>query len=432
MVNNKRYLSKNMYPEGPELVTGRGIEVYDKSGNKFFDLTSQTLNLNLGHNHPIVTDALNAFFKKKDFPYYSSPRFENKYVCDLSVALAHLAPNSPSKVNLQMCNGSDANEDAFKRARKYYLSKNRLKKANIVSMLGSHLGVSAETISASGEHFGKEPYLGGSGNFVFMRACNTFRRPQALSIDEYAKTKVDEFKDIVESRGDISGVITELVLFDAGILVQPQTFVKGIERVCNENDITLIVDEVQTAFGWCGSMFLSSIYKIKPDIITLAKGLTAGFPALSATVFKEKYDILEPGISEYTFGAQALGCAVAMANIKYLKTSGIMSTVQKKHQLFIKRLTEMKDEYEILGDVRGIGLILGLEFVKKDGSRDMDIGMKIYREALKMGLLVNMPTTDEGKDNVISIKPPIVITEDEINYTMDILNDSFKSVVKHQ
>jgi len=423
-----QYLSRNMIPEGPEIASARGIRVYDTQGREYLDLTSQTLNLNLGHGHPAIVNAVSRLLSTQGFPYYISPRFKNPHVAELAKKLVDLSPEGLTKVNLQMCNGSDANDDAFKRARRYH-NKAGLRNM-IMSLYGSHLGVSAETISASGEHFGKESYLGGSGNFMFMEPCRTFWRPKGMTEEEYADTKVKEFESVVKRRGDVVGIIMELIPFDAGILVQPKEFVKGVERICRENDIAMIVDEVQTAFGWCGDMFCSDLYGVQPDIISLAKGMTAGFPALSATIFREKYDNLEPGTSEYTFGAQSIGCVAALANIEYLMNSGILDTVPKKHEQFMGHLKRMKERYPALGDVRGIGLILGMEFIKpEDGSPDFDIGMDVYREATNRGLLVNMPTTDEGKDNVISLKPPIVITTEEIDDSMDRFEDAMHAVM---
>ncbi len=427
----KKYLSKNMRPHMPEVLRGKGILVYDKKGNEFFDLTSQTMNLNLGHGNQAIIGAVRRLLNKKEFTYYVSPWFESSYTVELASKLISLAPKGLARVNMQMCNGSDANEDAFKRVRKYHLKHNPYRRSMIMSFYGSHLGVSSETISASGEHFGKEAYLGGSGNFVFMEPCNVYRRPQEMSVEEYSKMKVDEFEKIVVKRGgDIAGVITELVSFDAGILVQPKTFIKGIERVCRDQDIALIIDEVQTAFGWCGDIFASNIYGIRPSIITMAKGLTAGFPALAASIFRDKYDILEPGTSEYTFGAQSISCTAALANINHLLNSKLPEKAKEKGNKFMRRLGEMKEKYPMIGDVRGIGLIIGIEFIRPDGSPNQDIAMRVYNETLKRGLLVNPPILDDGKDNIIGLKPPVIITEEEIDKAMDRFDESLGAVAR--
>lgn len=421
-----QHLAKNMIPEGPELVKAKGIYVYDDEGREYLDLTSQTLNLNLGHRNPVILDAINDLLATDGFPYYISPRFKNSYVTALAERLTELAPDGLNKVNLHLCNGSDANEDGLKRARKYHKDNDKKK---IISFNGSYLGTTSEVISASGGNFYKEPCLGGSGDYIFIDPLRPNRIPEDMIIDDYIDFKVKEFENVVKSRSDVAGIIMELVPFNAGVLVLPKDYVKGIENVCKENDITMIVDEVQTAFGWCGDIFASNIYEIQPDVIALAKGMTAGFPALAATVFKDKYDILSGGTSENTFGAQSIGCVATLANIEYLVSSGIMDKIPEKHTRFMSHLQEMKEKYHFVGDVRGLGLIFGIDFIHGDGSPDMDKNIDIYHAAFDRGLMVNVSTGQKGKHNVISIKPPLIITLEEIDDAMERLDDAMAQYI---
>ncbi len=418
-----QHLAKNMIPSNTELVKGRGIKVYDSNGKEYLDLTSQTLNLNLGHGHPAIVNSIRELVNSDDFPYYISPRYKNRYVEKLAEKLVELSPEGLNKVNLHLCNGSDANEDGLKRARKYHRDNNR---RMIVSFNGSYLGTSSEVISASGGNFYKEPCLGGSGDYLFIDPFKIDKKPKGMTLEEHIDCKVKEFEDIVRRRGDVAGVIMEIIPFNGGILVPPKEYIKGLEKVCNENDVAMIVDEVQTAFGWCGDIFASNVYEVKPDIITMGKGMTAGFPALAATVFKEKYDVLSGGTSENTFGAQSLGCIAALANIDYLVLSSIMNEVPKKHERFMEHLQRMKEEYYFIGDVRGLGLILGIDFIHKDNSPDMDKNIDVYHAAFDRGLMVNVSTSEKGRQNVISIKPPLTISLEEIDDAMERLDDALK------
>ena len=417
-----QHLAKNMIPGDIELVDGLGIKVYDSNGREYLDLTSQNLNLNLGHRHPTIVNSIRKLVNS-DFPYYISPRYKNKYVETLAKRLTELAPEGLNKVNLHLCNGSDANEDGLKRARKYNKDNNR---RMIISFNGSYLGTSSETISASGGNFHKEECLGGSGNYIFINPIRQDSLPAGMTLEEHIDYKIKEFEHLIEKRRDIAGIIIELVPFNAGILVQPQEYVKNLERICNENDIAMIVDEAQTAFGWCGDIFTSNIYEVRPDIIALAKGMTAGFPALAPTVFKEKYDVLNGGTSENTFGAQTLGCVAALANIGYLTSSGIMKEVPEKHKRFMEHFKRMKERYSFVGNVKGLGLILGMDFVYEDGKPDMNKSVDVYFSALKKGLIINVSTTEKGRQNVISIKPPITISTTEIDDAMECLDDALR------
>ena len=414
-----------MIPGPIEIVKGKGIRVHDRDGKEYLDLTSQTLCLNLGHAHPTIMDAVRDLFNKEDFSYYISPRFKNARVEELAKRLVDLAPEGLNKVNLHLCNGSDATEDGLKRARKYHRDNGRMR---IISLRGSYLGSSSETISASGGNIWQEPCLGGTGEYTYIDPIEPYRVPQGMSLNEYVETKLNEFEKLVKSEGDIAGIIMEIIPFNAGVLVPPKEYIKGIERICNENDVAMIVDEIQTAFGWCGDIFTSNIYGVKPDIIALAKGMTAGFPALAATVFKEKYDVLNPGTSEYTFGAQTLGSVVALANINYLTSSGILDAIPEKHNIFMSHLQRMKEKYDFVGDVRGLGLLLGVEFIQRDGNPDKEIGIEIFHAAVERGLFINVPTTFPGHHSAISIKPPIIITPEEIDDAMERLDDAMQSV----
>ncbi|MBU1205007.1 MAG: aspartate aminotransferase family protein [Nanoarchaeota archaeon] len=422
-----QYIAKNMIPGPIEIVRGKGIKVYDQEGREYLDLTSQTLCLNLGHGHPVILDAVRELLNADGFTYYVSPRFKNRKVAELAEKLVELAPKGLNKVNLHLCNGSDATEDGLKRARKYHRDNGKKK---IVSLKGSYLGASSETISASGGNIWQEPCLGGSGDYIYIDPIEPYRKPAGMTLEDYTKAKISEFENLVKRRNDIAGIIMEIVPFNAGILVPPRDYMKGIEKVCNENDIAMIVDEIQTGFGWCGDILASNIYKIRPDIIALAKGMTSGFPALAATVFKEKYDVLNPGTSEYTFGAQTLGSAVALANINYLTTSGILDTIPEKHERFMSHLKRMKEKYPFVGDVRGLGLLLGVEFIHEDGSPDKEIGIDVFHACIERRLFINIPTTFPGYHSAISIKPPIIITPKEIDESMGRLDEALQSCMR--
>ncbi len=419
-------LARNMTPCATEIVSGKGIYFRDSSGKEYMDLTAQTLNLNLGHRHPSIMRAVLAKLREDGFTYYVSPRFGNRHVSQLAQKLVSLAPEGLNRVNLHLCNGSDANEDAIKRARKYHDGK----RMTIISFKGSFLGTSCESISASGGNFYKEACLGGSGQYVFLDSVMPNRIPKGSSLEEEVQSRLMDVEQTIKRRRDIAGIIMELVPFNAGVIVLPREYVKGIERICKENDVALLVDEVQTAFGWCGDVFASNVYGIRPDVITLAKGMTAGFPALAATVFKAKYDVLTGGTSENTFGAQTLGCVATIANIDYLVSSGIMDAIPAKHALFMEHLERMKDAYPFIGDVRGIGLMFGIDFVRADGTPDMETNIDVYQAAFMRGLSVNVSTSQRGKHNVISLKPPLTITLREINEAMSRLGDAMRSVAK--
>ncbi len=420
---NYQHLAKNISPEeNLEIVKGEGVFVYDRNGNRYFDLSSQTANLNLGHRHPVIMSAIEEYLKSEK-PYFLSSRWQSPVMADLAAKLVELAPEGMIKANVKLCNGSDAVEDAFKRARRFHKKGG---KEIIVTQYRSHHGESSETISASGKHFLEKKELGGSGKYLHISPAYLYHKPRCFNEETYTARTVNEFLSLVKKQGNVSAIALELIQVTGGVIVQPKSYVQGIEKICRENNITFIVDEVQTAFGWIGTMFASDYYDIKPDIIALGKGITAGFPALAATVFREEYDNLNYGESEFTNGGEPLACQAALANINYLQTSGILNTIPEKHNHFIRRLTKMKEKYKQIGDVRGLGLILGMEFVKENRGGDYETMKKVYHTALANNLILRPSDCDGKLRNVLIIKTPIIISHDEIEESMNLLDKSLE------
>src|SRR3989338_4330479 len=244
--NNYQYLAKNIEPSHPEIVSGEGIYVYDKHGNYYLDLSSQTANLNLGHRHPVIISTIEEFLKS-DHLYFLSSRFESPVMADLAAKLLQIAQDGLTKANVKLCNGSDAVEDTIKRARRYHKAEG---KTIIVTQYRSHHGESSETLSASGKLFQEKKELGGSGKFLHIDPVYTYRKPHNLSEEEYAMKYASDFELLEKERGDISAILLELIQVTGGVIPQPKSYVKRIEKICRENNITFIVDEVQTAFGW--------------------------------------------------------------------------------------------------------------------------------------------------------------------------------------
>jgi len=423
--NNYHYLAKNIAPSHPEIVGGEGVLVYDKEGNYYFDLSSQTCNLNLGHRHPVIISVIDDFLRDEQ-PYFISSRFESSAMTDLAEKLLQIAPQGLTKANVKLCNGSDAVEDALKRARRYHSKEG---KNIIVAQYRSHHGESSETLSASGKLFSEKVDLGGSGNYLFVKPAYVYIKPNEINEEEYGIKCANDLEYLIKKRDDIAGVILELVQVTGGIIVQPKSYVKRIEEICRENNVTFIIDEVQTAFGWLGNMFASEYYGIKPDIIALGKGLSAGFPALAATLFREEYDNLDYGESEYTFGGEPLACKVALANINYLESSGILETVEEKSKHFMERLQKMKEKHPKIGDVRGLGLILGIKFANPFtdwGKEENETTERVYQNAFKNHLILRKAACAGKRGDVLIIKPPIIINHEEIEQSMDLLDKTLE------
>lgn len=372
-----KFLAANIQPvSGDVIVKARGCVFELMDGRKVLDFSSQTLNLNLGHNHPRIVKAIKRQLTKFS---YNSSRFINEQFVELSKTLVDLTDKSLNCVNLKLTNGSDAVESALKRAR---IAHNKRK---IISFYGSHHGETVETIALSGKHFNGR-FLGSADEFLYL---------------EKDDMVVENLEQMLRKHKDVAGIILEPVMVNAGVRVFEEKALKGIRSLCDKYKIALIFDEVQTAFGWLGTMFAYERFKVVPDILCLGKGLSAGMP-LSAAVFRKKYDVLDYGEDELTYGGHPLSIAAAWENINILKNSDFK--IFQKEALMKKLLAKYQAE--------GMGLIWGVKCNTQERAG------KIHEECLKRGLLLR----HNGGGFSLTFKPPIIVSELEIREAMMIFD----------
>lgn len=404
--------TKNTKPSSIYIIKASGVAFFDQKGRKYLDFSSQTLNLNLGQNHPNIVKAV--VDQSKELTFVSS-RFIYKPLLYLANELLSIAPKDLSKINLKLVNGSDANESAFKRARKYH------QKPFIISFYKSHLGESGETLSASGKHF-KKGYLGGSGNFLYINP--PIKSVYKKSQDECDKKSLGELTSVLNGRKDIAGIIIEPVMVNAGGYVLSKSFLKKVRKICHQHKICLIFDEIQTAFAWLGHFFASDYFQVIPDMISLGKALSSGFP-LAALLIKEKYDVLDYGEDEYSYGGHPASCAAALANIRYLKRTDVLKKVEEKGKYMLQYLSSLQDKYEAISAVRGAGLILAVEFDSK-GKKDGLFARRVYDECLKNGLVLRK--CEDGKGNSLVFKPPLIVSKKQIDEAVNIFSAALETV----
>lgn len=410
----KNSLTKNILPLNIVVRKAKGTKFWDYNGKEYLDFSSQTLNLNLGNSPNIVKKAFLKQFKKFTF---LSTRFTSRVLIELADELIRISPKGFSKVNLKLTNGSDANESAFKRVRTYR------KKPYIVSFYWSHLGESCETLSASGKDFNLKK-LSGSKNFIYIP--NPFMlKNQGYSLESSENQVLEQLRSLFRQRNDIAAIIIEPIMVNAGGFSFSKRFLKELRNMCSKNNISLIFDEIQTAFGWLGTFFASNFFGVTPDIITLGKGLSGGFP-LAAIIMKEEYDLIDYGEDEYTYGGHPISCAIALEVITFLKHSDIFSQVTKKGNLLKKLLSEIaKTNKEYIKEIRGYGLILSLEFYQ---DKHKDLADRVYRTALDKGLVLRKSFDGHGPSLVL--KPPITVSVNEINKATKLLSESIYEVIK--
>ncbi len=353
------------------LVKGKGSEVWDAEGNSYIDCVAGIAVNNVGHANPKVGEAICNQVKKL---IHTS----NLYYTEEQVTLAKLLVNVSPHHKAFFCNsGAEANEAAIKLARKH------TGKGGIITMENSFHGRTITTITATGQpkyQKGFEPLTPG------------------FSYVPYGD--IEAIKDSISP--STAAVLVEPVQGESGVIVPPKGYLKELKDVCIDSDIILIFDEVQTGFGRTGEMFASQTFGVTPDITSLAKAIAGGFPMGAILANNDIAESFMPGDHAATFGGNPLGCAAAKASINYILDKKLLEKSRETGTYFMKKLDLIKKDHDVIKEVRGLGLMIGVELNSECGS--------IIEELFKEGIIVNC-----AAGNVLRFVPPLIISKEQID-----------------
>lgn len=418
-----RYLITSMVAKiEPIVVTeGRGAIIKDINGKEYIDCFAGISVVNAGHCHPeIVKAAINQAKKLVhacNYVYYTLPATQ------LAKKLAEITP--PKLVKTFFGNsGAEAVECAIKLARKF------TRKYELIALMCSFHGRTLGTLSVTGQSgrrkYDMGPYLSGV-SFAYPPYCYRCSFEKSCpSCDLLCARSVRDVIEYATSKG-VAAFIAEPILGEGGIIPPPPEYFKVVKEILNEYSVLFIADEVQTGFGRTGKLFGIEHYHVEPDIMTLAKGIADGFP-LGACITREDIgNAFEPGDHLSTFGGNLVSAAAALANIEVMLKEKLPEQAAEKGAYMMKRLTEMKDKYPIIGDVRGKGLMIGVELVKDRTKKTpaVEEARKIRDFCREMGLLIGLGGV---KGCVLRIQPPLVIGKEQIDRALDILEEAIKSL----
>jgi 4-aminobutyrate aminotransferase-like enzyme len=398
---------------------GKGALLYDKSGREFIDCTSQAWSLNIGYSHPKVTEAV-----KEVMDQYSHIRtsFETVPKLLLSKKLVELAPGNLDRV-IYTITGSEANEGALKIA-----MRNRPGNT-FVSLFDGYHGRTFATLNLSWPHPDNR-FTGWSGPVVRIPQAYCYRCPLNLVYPQCQLACVDLAKSIIEKGASEPPValIMEPIQGNGGMIEFPSEYYSAVRKMCDDLGMLLIYDEIQTGFGRLGTWFAAELYQTVPDIMVIGKALGGGFP-LFGVLFNSQLEGLAPGDHSFTFAHFPLSMAAAIASIQVLEEEELLERAKKMGSLFISRLQELQGEYELIGDIRGPGLMIGVELVKdritKEPAREET--SQFIKEGIKRGVIFG-ESKYLGLGNIIKIKPPLVITEYQVNRTLEVFEDVLREL----
>lgn len=381
---------------------GEGAMIQDVDGNKFLDWIGGVGVLNIGFSHPEVVEAVKAQAEKYFHGMYNVVTHEG-YVA-LSEKLAQIAPVKGDKKKVFFANsGAEADENAVKIAKAF------TKRPNIIVFSGAFHGRTLMTMSMTS----KKAYAVGMGPFpdgVYRAQFPYYYRnpagmPQEAALDYY----LDSIKAVFEQCGPadtIAAIVVEPLQGEGGFIPAPIEWIKAVRKICDENGILLVADEVQTGFCRTGRMFATNYWEesgVQPDILATAKSIAAGVP----------------------FCGNALACAAALKTIEIMERDDIAGRSCEIGEKVSKRFNEWKEKYPVIGDVRGLGGMIGLEFVKDQKTKEPypEFSAAVIKGCVQKGLMIEGAGT---YGNVIRFLAPLVMTDEQLEAGLDI----YESVIK--
>lgn len=394
----------------------KGAIVKDVDGNTFIDFAGAIGVMNIGHCAPNVVKAVQEQTAKYMHTCALVTTFEP--MVELCEMLNKVTPGNFPKKTLLANSGSEAVENAVNIARYY------TKRKGVICFEGGYHGRTLLTLSLTSKFGlfkkGMGPFV---GDIYRLPTPNVYRKPDQFTEEEYIDFCVKGLRNALVSQidpSDLAAILIEPVQGEGGFIPMPQAFLQEIRNICTETGAVMICDEIQSGFGRTGKLFACEHYGIAPDIITTAKSLGAGMP-ISATVGKsEIMDAVHLGGIGGTYGGSPVTCVAAIEVIKEMTSSAFMSHTEKVGKIMERRLAEWKEKYTIIGDVRGLGAMRLVEFVKdrKTKTPDVDLTLKILKDAVAHGIILIRAGL---YSNCIRLLPPLVITEEQLNEGLDVL-----------
>lgn len=417
---------------------GEGIYLFDTEGNKYIDACSGAAVSNLGHAHPAIIQAMTEQARKVAFSHLS--RWTSQPILELAELVSKLSPGSLNKLYL-VSGGSEATESALKMARQYYLERDgKSGKYRIISRWKAFHGNTIGALSMTGDKRRKKysPLL---LNFPHIAQAYCYRCPLGQDKETCGAACAYELEKTLKLEGadSIAAFIAEpLVGAACGALVPHRDYFKIIRQICDAYDILFIADEVMTGFGRTGVMFAIDDYGVIPDMITAAKGMSAGYAPLGAVLVKDEiHETFYKGsgsfVHGHTYGGNPLSAAVAAAVVKTLVQDNLTENSRVVGEYLLAQLQEKLLPFWFVGDVRGKALFQGVELVKDKLTKEpfpaaAGIAEKLTQVLMKHGVIVypGSGMADGENGDQFLLAPPLIITKDQADELAQKMTAAFK------
>ncbi len=425
-----------------EVDYGEGIYLYDTAGKRYIDAASGAAVSNLGHAHPVVLEAMMKQAGKVAFSHLS--RWTSKPIQELADLVAEVAPGDLSKLYL-VSGGSEATESALKMARQYYVERDgQSSKYRIISRWKSFHGNTLGALSMTGDGRRKKytPLLLDFPHIApaYCYRCPFDKKPESCDVE-----CAQDLERCIKTEGAeyIAGFISEPVGGAAcGAIVPHRNYSKIVRQICDQYDILMIDDEVMAGFGRTGSLFAIDDFEVVPDLICAAKGMSAGYSPLGAVIASQKiYDAFKQGsgvfVHGHTYGGNPLSAAVALSVVQVLIKDKIAENARTVGAYLLSRLQEKLLPFSFVGDVRGKGLMLGVEIVKDKISKEpyllaKGMAARLAQALAEHGVIVYPGTgnADGVNGDQFLVTPPLILTKDQADELVAAMLDAFTAFGK--
>jgi adenosylmethionine-8-amino-7-oxononanoate aminotransferase len=430
------FLPMKDFAENPLILTeGRGIYVTDVEGRRYIDGLSGTFCVNLGHGNRRLAEAASRQIERLALACPTLGTSDR--ALELVKLLLDISPSQYTTVKL-LSGGSEVTESAIKMARQYHKQAGRATKYKVLSHYRAYHGATGHALAAGGWPGWRVPYEPLPGGFLHLHTPDPYRAPFPGGPDDVGATYARLVEEVIQLEGPdtIAAFITEPIMTSAGVVVPPRDYLPRIRDLCDRHDIVLIYDEIITGFGRTGKLFAAEHSGAWPDIFCLGKGMSGGYAPLSANLLTTRIGQAFWGSAVeqvqfhagHTYGGNPVASAVGLAAIRQILDEGIVENARSRGAQAMGRLRELQARRPVIGDVRGEGLLIGVEFVRDPRTRERfpaetNFGIRVRDAARRRGCLLR------ASHWMLALAPPLTITADEMDEMLDLVEASIADVL---
>ncbi|HKW90754.1 MAG TPA: aspartate aminotransferase family protein [Methylomirabilota bacterium] len=417
-----------------ELVIDRaeGVWVWTQQGKKLMDGFAGLAVVNVGHGRREIAEAIAE--QAVRLAYYPTTRqFSNKPAAELAAKLAALTPGD-LRYTMFAVSGSEANERSMQIARQYWLARGKPGKHKVISLQGGYHGATMGTFAICGlPHLAQAYAPLEVPGFAKVAPPHPFRDLAGGTDAELIERRANELRQAILCEGPetVSAVIMEPILSSGGFIMPPIGWLRAVRALCDELDVLMIADEVITGFGRTGRWFACEHDQVVPDLMSVAKGITSGYIPLSASIARARLAEVfsdtstQENVHPNTYAAHPVACAAALANLRIMEQDNLVANAEKMGERLLEGLRRAVGKHPIVGEVRGRGLMVCVDFVQPDGSGKPLDGKQVAeldRKAWDRGAIVY------ARGTVLRLAPPLCITAAEVDELVSVVADSIDSL----